>query len=92
MIEFHVVFNLSKSFDSLKEPEIQRSFNVNINNETERFNLNDVNYFDSFYKNKSIDIVFIIEYIDKNIFFRDIHVFVDRVKNTARVKNNVILR
>ena len=92
MIEFYIAFNLSKSSDSSKEPEAQRFFDINVNNETERFNLNDVNYFDSFYKNKSIDIVSIIEHINKNIFFYNIHVFVNRVKNVAYVKNNVILR
>ena len=89
--EFHAVFDLSRLFDSLKEPEAQRSFNINVNNEIKRFNLDDVNYFDSFYKSKSVDTIFIIEHINKNIFFRDIHVFVNRVKNVIRVKNDVIL-
>ena len=92
MIEFHIVFNLSKLFNSSKELEAQRSSNINVNNKIDRFNSNNVSYFDSFYKSKSIDIVFVIEHINKNIFFRDIHVFVDRVKDFARVKNNVILR
>ena len=92
MTEFHVVFDSSRSFDSLKKFEAQRSFDVNVNDEINRFNLNNVNYFDSFYESKSIDIVFIIEYIDKSIFFCDIHVFINRVKNVARIKSDIILR
>ena len=57
-----------------------------------RFNLDDVGYFDPFYESKIIDIASAIEYIDKSIFFRDIHVFIDRVKNIARAKGDVLLR
>ena len=89
--EFHIVFDLSKLFDSLEKLEAQRSFNVNINDKIDRFNLDDVGYFDSFYKSKSVDIVFIIEHINKSIFFYNIYVFVNRVKDVARVKNDVIL-
>ena len=92
MIEFHVVLNLSKSFDSSKEFETQKPSDVNVNGGIDRFNSNNVGYFDSFYVNKSVDIVFIIKHIDKNIFFRDIYVFVNRVKNVTRVKNIFILR
>ena len=91
IIKFHVAFNSSKLFDSSKKLEVQKSFNVNVNDEINRFNLDNVDYFDSFYENKSIDIVFIIEYIDKNIFFYDIYVFVNRVKNVAYAKSDVIL-
>ena len=92
IIEFHVVSDSSKLFDSPEKPGAQRPSDVNVNNEIERFNLDNVNYFDSFYESKSVDIVFAIEHIGKSIFFRDIHVFIDRVKNVARVKNDVILR
>ena len=91
MTEFHVVFDSSRSSDSSEKPETQKPFDINVNNETNRFNSNNVNYFDSFYKNKSIDIVFIIEHINKDIFFYDIYVFINRVKNVARVKNDAIL-
>ena len=91
MIEFYVVFDLSRLFDSSKEFEAQKSFDANVNDEINRFNLNNVNYFDPFYKSKSIDIVFIIEHIDK-FFFYNIYMFIDRVKDVTRVKNNIILR
>ena len=60
--------------------------------DTERFNPDDVDYFDSFYESKFIDTALAIEHIDKSTFFRDIYVFVDRVKNVARVKGDTLLR
>ena len=59
---------------------------------TERFNPDNVDYFDSFYESKFIDTIFAIEHINKSTFFRDIHVFVDRVKNVIRVKSDTLLR
>ena len=35
--------------------------------------------------------VFIIEHINKSIFFRDIHVFVNRIKNVICIKSDAIL-
>ena len=58
----------------------------------DRFNLDNVNYFDLFYEDKSIDTAIVIEYIDKSIFFRDIYIFLNRVKNITRIKNNELLR
>ena len=51
-----------------------------------------MNYFDPFYKSKLVDNTFIIEYIDKSIFFRDIYIFVNRVKDIIRAKSNTLLR
>ena len=64
----------------------------NESNDSEKLNLDNIDYFDLFYKNKSINIIFIIEYTKKSIFFRDIYVFFNRVKNIARVKSNILLR
>lgn len=85
------MLTFSDSFDSLKLSNEQRFFD-NINEKNEKFNSNNVNYFDSFYKSKSVDTVFAIEYINKNIFFRDIHVFIDRVKNVTKIKNDILLQ
>ena len=61
-------------------------------NKIDRFNLNDINFFNLFYKSKFVNIFFIIKYISKNIFYRDIYIFINRVKNIIRVKNNILLR
>ena len=83
-----------KSFESLEESisskqSIIESYSIDRVN---RFNSNNINYFDLFYESKSINIISIIEYIRKSIFFRDIYIFLNRVKNIARVKSDILLR
>ena len=39
------------------------------NNEANLFYINDVNFFNLFYNNKTIDIFFIIKHFNKNTFF-----------------------
>ena len=62
------------------------------NNKCIKFILDNVNFFDSFYKNKIINIILIIRYFNKNIFFSNIYIFVNRIKNVTRIKNNILLR
>ena len=91
IIEFRV---MSKFFEFLKDLESQEELELVDNNidDTKRFNSDNVNYFDSFYESKFIDTTLAIEHINKSIFFRDIYIFVDRVKNVIRVKSNTLLR
>ena len=49
-------------------------------------------FFDSFYDNKSSNIKIEIEYIEKKIYFRDIMIFINRIKNIAKVKNIKLFR
>ena len=49
-------------------------------------------FFDFMYDNKSIHIDNFIEHVEKEIYFRDMHMFNDRVKNLITIKNNEILR
>lgn len=58
----------------------------------DRFNSDDVGYFDPFYEGKSLDTAPAIEHTGKSTFFRDIHVFIDRVKDVARAKGEELLR
>ena len=58
----------------------------------DRFNPDDVGYFDPFYEGKSVDTGPAIEHTGKSTFFRDIHVFLDRVKDVARAKGDTLLR
>ena len=62
------------------------------NGGTERFNPDDVGYFDPFYESKSADTAPAIEHTGKSTFFRDIHVFIDRVKDVVRAKGDTLLR
>ena len=49
-------------------------------------------FFDSLYDNKSNNIKVEIEYIEKKTYFRDITIFINRIKNIAKVKNIELLR
>lgn len=62
------------------------------NGGNDRFNSDDVGYFDPFYEGKSLDTASAIEHTGKSTFFRDIHVFIDRVKDVARAKGEELLR
>ena len=57
-----------------------------------RWNVQDVNFFDSYYEDKTIFINDSIFYFDKNTFFKNIHLFVSRVKNIVVVKNFKLIR
>ena len=57
-----------------------------------RFLSSDIRFFDSFYNNKSSDIEVRIEYIEKKIYFKDITIFINKIKNIARIKNIKLLR
>ena len=48
-------------------------------------------FFDSFYNNKSSDIEIEIEYIEKKIYFRDVTIFINRIRDIARVKGIELL-
>ena len=80
--------------ESLENPESQEDLELvgNKNDNIDRFNSDNIDFFDSFYESKSINTISIIEYSSKSIFFRDIHIFVNRVKNIARVKKDILLR
>ena len=95
IIEFRIILkllNLLKDLKPLEAFEILRFIINTNNNEIVRFVFNDVDFFNSFYKSKTIDIILIIKYFNKNIFFRNIYIFVNRVKNVVRIQNNILLR
>ena len=57
-----------------------------------RFNLKDISFFDLFYNSKSVDIALVIEYIGKSTFFWDIYIFIDYIKDIARIKGEELVR
>lgn len=60
-------------------------------NDADRFHSNNVGFFDPFYDSKSVDTAPTIKHSGKSIYFRDIHVFIDRIKDVTRAKNDVLL-
>ena len=61
------------------------------NKSRSRFNSDDVEFFNSFYESKSIYTILVIKYTKKNTFFRDIYMFINRVRNIVRIKGNKLL-
>ena len=61
-------------------------------NHGNRFLSSDVGFFDSFYDGKSNDIGAGMEHAGKETYFRNVFVFIDRIKDVVRVKGAKLLR
>ena len=61
-------------------------------NESERWNLDEINFFDSMYDGKFVIIENFIEHIGKNIYFRDVYLFIERIKNMTVIKNAKMIK
>ena len=59
---------------------------------TPRFNPGDVGFFDPFYNNKSADTGPGMEHTGKETFFRDVVVFIDRIKDVSHTKGTELVR
>ena len=57
-----------------------------------RWNAFELKFFDSLYDEKSAVTDNVIEHFDKNTYFRNIHIFIERIKNIAHIKNDTIVR
>ena len=85
------IFDSFDSFDSLNFQDTSTSKNVD-NNHNNKWNVDEIDFFDFMYDDKSIVIENFIVHIDKNIYFRDVTNFIDRVKNMTNVKNVELIR
>ena len=66
--------NNNDIFDFLKPQSLTNLFDkINENN---RWNFVNIDFFDFYYNDKITIIILIIEYIDKNIYFRNIYIFI----------------
>ena len=57
-----------------------------------RFQASDIGFFDPFYDGKSSDTAPGMEHAGKDTYFRDVTVFIDRIKDVARVKGPELVR
>ena len=78
----------SSSSNSSKFSEL---FEV-VDNDDEKWISQKVNYFDFFYDNKTTIIDEFMKHVDKNIYFRDVHMFVDRIKNVIVIKSDKLVK
>ena len=58
----------------------------------DRWNVQNVDFFDSYYESKIIVIDDFVSHSNKNTFFKNIHLFVSRVKNITTVKDVKLIR
>ena len=63
--------------------------NIDHNN---KWNFEKIEFFDFMYDEKSIVIEEFIMHVEKNIYFRDVNDFIDRVKNMTNVKSAKLIR
>lgn len=59
---------------------------------TKRWIVVDIDYFDLMYDNKFIYTRDLMKNAKKDIYFRDVHLFLERVKDHARIKNSALIR
>ena len=61
------------------------------NGNSSRFLNSNIKFFDSFYNSKSFDIGVEIEYIEKEIYFYDILIFINRIKDVVYTKGTELV-
>ena len=61
-------------------------------NQDSRWNVVDVEFFDLFYDEKFATIEDLIVHFEKNTYFRNVHVFIDRVKDMTLMKRFDVIR
>ena len=83
--------NLSE-FSNDSESSSSIELNELNNNDTSRWNVANLNFFDFFYDDKSIDIDDVMKHINKNTYFRDVHLFIERARNVITIKNVDLIR
>ena len=54
--------------------------------------INNIDFFDLFYENKSNNIEIKIKYARKKIYFRNVIIFIDKIKNIIKIKKIELLR
>ena len=92
MAEFRSILALESSGLLDKPPLEQLAAASYSTNRVDRFNSENIDFFNLFYNGKSLDIISNIKYIEKFTYFRDVYVFLNRVKNITRVKGDILLR
>ena len=79
--------------DFVDSSDSSESFDDNDNdNNTFRWQSIDFEFFDSYYEDKFFVIASSMTHFDKNVIFRDVHVFVNRVKELITIKRAKLVR
>ena len=62
------------------------------NNDNSKWNVAELKFFDSMYDNKSINIDQVMKHTEKDIYFRKIHLFLNRVKDMTIIHDDQFIR
>ena len=89
--------SISNQQDPSNPPEkpdsIDNFYNYNNNNDGQsKWNSDDLDFFDSMYDDKFVKNETAIEHIEKETYFRDVHLFVERTRDIAMIKNVEMIR
>ena len=57
-----------------------------------RWNAAEIGFFDPLYDGKSAATGNAIEHSEKDIYFRNVHVFIERIKNMTQIKDDILIR
>ena len=73
--------------EKLKKSKANNQNNINNVNNNNRWNVINFNFYNSFYDKKFVTFkTFLIEHFDKNSYFRDIYIFIDKIIELIVIK------
>ena len=88
--------NLNNNDDNLddnnNDEKNNENENVNNINNINRWNITKIDFFDSHYDEKITTIIFIVKYVDKDTYFKNMHIFLKRVRNIIIIKKIEIIK
>ena len=89
-----MILNSLNSSKSLDVDDSSKSIDENDNDDNDdQWNSIDLKFYDSHYNDKSIDNdTLFIKHVDKNNYFRNIYLFVNKIKRTTKTKKKQIIR
>ena len=96
--QWTTIRNFMSQFDSFDSFEFSNSQNTStsqnvVNNDNfNRWNVDEIDFFDFNYDDKFVVIKEVMKHVDKNIYFRDVNDFINRVKNMINVKDVEFVR
>ena len=91
--DFAILSNLTLTLKVFDKVFFKKIFEFTCNdNNNNQFQSKHFDFFDSFHDDKSVIIDAIMKFINENIVFRDVHLFMIKTKNFVVTKNENIVR
>ena len=87
-----VVFQATTAIINIRESRRFEEATSNNSNDNTKWNAEKLRFFDSMYDNKSISIDQVMKHAEKNIYFRDVYLFLNRVKDMTLIHEDQFVR